>query len=167
MKEFRVAILTASDKGAAGEREDRSGPLLRARMEQLGCRVVWYKVLPDRRELLSREMAGLCDAGTADLILTTGGTGLSPRDWTPEATLDIAQRQVPGMAEAMRASSMAITPRAMLSRGVAAIRGRTLILNLPGSPKGALENLEAVLPALEHGLEILTDRAHECAREDN
>lgn len=163
-KLYRVAILTASDKGAAGKREDLSGPAAKEIMEQAGYTVVDTRVLPDERQLLSEIMKEICDKGTADLILTTGGTGFSPRDWTPEATLDIAERQVPGFSEAMRAASLVITPRAMLSRGVSVIRKQTLIVNLPGSPKAVRENLEVILPALEHGLDILTANAGECGQ---
>ena len=159
---FRVAIITASDSGAAGNREDKSGAVIRERMEREGYEVVSYRLLPDDRAAIAAELRRICDENAADLVLTTGGTGFSPRDWTPEATLDVAERLCPGIPEAMRYSSMQITTRAMLSRAVAAIRGRTLIINLPGSPKAVRENLEAVLPALGHGLEILTGRAGEC-----
>lgn len=160
---FRVAILTASDKGAQGEREDASGKIIREVVEgELGWPVVDYAVLPDEREAIAAKLAAWADQGRADLILTTGGTGFSPRDITPEATLDVAQRLAPGLAEAMRAAGALKTPRAMLSRGVAVIRGRTLIVNLPGSPKGVRESLEALRPALGHGLEIMTGRAGEC-----
>lgn len=161
---FRVAIVTLSDKGAAGERTDESGAVIREIAEQNGYEVVSYTLLPDDRERISAELRRLCDENVAELVLTTGGTGFSPRDCTPEATLDVAERLAPGIAEAMRYSSLNITKRAMLSRAVAAIRGRTLIVNLPGSPKAVRENLEYVIPALGHGLEILTGRAGECAR---
>ena len=161
---YRVAILTASDKGAAGRREDLSGALIRQMAERAGYRVTSYALLPDDRAAIAAELRRLCDGEVADLVLTTGGTGFSPRDWTPEATVDVADRMAPGIAEAMRYSSLQITPRAMLSRAVAAIRGRTLIVNLPGSPKAVRENLEYLLPTLEHGLEVLTGRAGDCAR---
>lgn len=161
---MRVAILTASDTGAAGAREDLSGRELRTMLEAAGYTVTAQQLLPDDRAQLAQAMRAIADDGLADLILTTGGTGLSPRDWTPEATLDVAERLVPGIAEAMRAYSMQFTPRAMLSRAVSAIRGQTLIINLPGSPKAVRECLEYLLPALGHGLEILTGAAGNCAR---
>ncbi|MCI8649494.1 MAG: MogA/MoaB family molybdenum cofactor biosynthesis protein [Anaerotruncus sp.] len=160
---FRAAILTASDKGAAGLREDVSGETAKALVQQAGYQVVEHQILPDEQQLLAQRMRQLCDSGAADLILTTGGTGFSPRDRTPEATLEVIERQAPGIAEAMRYASLQITPRAMLSRAVAGIRGRTLIINLPGSPKAVKENLQAILPTLWHGLEILTGQAQECA----
>ena len=161
---FRVAFVTLSDKGAAGQRTDESGAVIREIAEQNGYEVVSYTLLPDEREQISAELRRLCDENVAELVLTTGGTGFSPRDCTPEATLDVAERLAPGIAEAMRYSSLNITKRAMLSRAVAVIRGGTLIVNLPGSPKAVRENLEYVIPALGHGLEILTGRAGECAR---
>ncbi len=162
---FRVAIICASDKGYQGVREDTATPMISALLESNGYSVVSTCLLPDDRERLAREMARICDGNFADMIVTTGGTGLSPRDVTPEATLDIMQKSVPGIPEAMRAASMRFTPKAMLSRAVAGIRERTLIVNLPGSPKGAIENLTSVLPALWHGLETLTGRTQECARQ--
>jgi len=162
---FRVGIITASDKGAAGQREDKSGPVIRELLEAAGqYAVTQYVILPDEREQLRDTMAAWCDQGLVDLILTTGGTGFSPRDFTPEATADVCQRMVPGIPEAMRAASMKITPRAMLTRGVAGIRGGTLIVNLPGSPKAVRENLAVILESLPHGLEILAGTAGECAR---
>lgn len=163
---YRVAVITLSDKGFAGERADLSGPMLKDMMTEAGYDVVSYTLLPDERQQLADTMKAICDEGKADLILTTGGTGFSPRDYTPEATLDVAERQVPGIAEAMRGYSMQKTNRAMLSRATAAIRARTLIINLPGSPKAARENLECVLPALRHGLEVLTGKAVECAAKE-
>lgn len=160
---FNIGIITASDKGAKGEREDISGKTIAAMLSGLGY-IKHYVVVPDELEVLSREMIDMADNLEVDLILTTGGTGLGPRDVTPEATLAVVDRQVPGIAEAMRAKSLEKTNRAMLSRAVAGTRGRTLIINLPGSPKGVQECLEVVLPALEHGLAILKGEASECAR---
>ena len=161
---FQAAIITASDKGSQGQREDVSGQVIREILEANGYEVVHQVILPDDRTLLADEMRIICDEGKADLILTTGGTGLSPRDWTPEATLDVVERLVPGIPEAMRLASLQITKRAMLSRAVAGIRKGTLIINLPGSPKAVRENLEYVITELAHGLEILRGEAGECAR---
>ena len=161
---FRVAILTVSDRGYTGLRADASGPMLAGMLRQAGYEVVIQEILPDERTMLAGRMRAICDGHLADLLVTTGGTGFAPRDITPEATLEIAERQAPGIAEAMRMGSLAKTPRAMLSRGVSVLRGRTLVLNLPGSPKGARENLETVLPALEHGLAILTGRDGDCGQ---
>ena len=149
-----AAVLTISDKGARGERLDTSGPALCRMLEDEGYRVVYTKILPDERDQIARELEGCADRGIT-LVLTTGGTGFSPRDITPEATLDVIEREAPGLAEAMRAESMRITPRGCLSRGVAGIRGGTLIVNLPGSERAARENLQAILPALDHGLQML------------
>lgn len=160
---YRLAILTASDKGARGEREDTSAEVIRRLTAHLG-EVVAYKILPDEREVIAAELTRLADEEAVDLILTTGGTGLGPRDVTPEATLDVIDRLVPGLAEAMRAAGLAKTPHALLSRAVAGLRGRTLIVNLPGSPRGVEENLSVILPALPHGLAILTGRAGECGQ---
>jgi len=158
----RVWIITASDKGSRGEREDQSGPLVREIAVSAGYAAAGYTLLSDDQAGLESELKRICDNGLADLILTTGGTGFSPRDRMPEATAAVAERLVPGIAEAMRAGSMTITKRAMLSRAIAAIRGSTLIVNLPGSPKAARENLEFIIPELRHGLDILTDRDREC-----
>lgn len=166
MTEYRwkAAVITLSDKGYRGERKDRSGPAVCECLSEAGYQVTETGLLPDEREEISNCLRRLCDAGETDVVFTTGGTGFAPRDCTPEATADVAERFVPGISEAMRAASMQITPRAMLSRGISVIRGRTLIINLPGSPKAALENLEAVLPALDHGLAILSGRDGECGR---
>ena len=158
-----AAVITVSDSGAKGEREDKAGPVIVEAMEGLGFKVGETHVVPDDREGLAALMADIADEGRAQLILTTGGTGFSPRDNTPEATQDVAEKMVPGIPEAMRAYSMTITPRGMLSRGTAAIRKRTLIVNLPGSPKAVRENLEILLPALGHGIEILAGAATNCA----
>ena len=160
---FNVAIITASDKGAQGEREDISGQTIRKMLEGQGL-VRHYRVVPDDKEVLIREMKYAADEVGVDLILTTGGTGLSVRDVTPEATLAVIERQVPGIPEGMRMKSLEITAKAMLSRAVAGTRGSTLIINLPGSPKGAAECLAVVLPIIEHGVAILKGEASECAR---
>ena len=161
---YRVWIITASDKGSRGEREDGSGPLIRELVLSAGYIDAGYTMLSDDQEGIEKELKRVCDEGLADLVLTTGGTGFSPRDRVPEATAAVAERLVPGIPEAMRAGSMAVTKRAMLSRAAAAIRGSVLIVNLPGSPKAARENLEFILPELRHGLDILTARDGECGR---
>jgi len=161
---FRLWIITSSDKGSRGERVDESGPVIREITVSAGYADAGYTLLSDDQTGLENELKRICDNGLADLILTTGGTGFSPRDRMPEATSAVAERLVPGIAEAMRAGSMTVTKRAMLSRAVAAIRGSTLIINLPGSPKAARENLEFILPELRHGLLILTGRDGECGR---
>ena len=160
----RVAIITSSDTGYRGEREDLSGPAVKEIVEAAGSRVVSMDILPDEREMLAARMAELADKNLAELILTTGGTGFSPRDVMPEATEDIVERRVPGIPEAMRAYSMTITKRAMLSRAAAGIRKQTLIINLPGSPKAVKESLSYIIDALGHGIEILTGEAGNCAR---
>ena len=160
----RVAIIVSSDSGFRGEREDLSGPEIRRIMEANGYTIVSSTILPDEREQLAQAMADIADQGLADLILTSGGTGFSPRDCMPEATNDVIQRAVPGIPEAMRAYSMQVTKRAMLTRAAAGIRNRTLIINLPGSPKAVRECLEYIVEPLEHGLEILTGEASNCAR---
>ena len=163
-KQYRAAIITASDKGAKGEREDVSGDVLKQTLLQNGYAIASYCVLTDDRETLATEMMRLADNDQCDVVFTTGGTGLSPRDVTPEATLSVAHRLVPGISEAMRAYSMTITNRAMLSRGVSVIRERTLIINLPGSPKAVEESLSVILDAVSHGLAILRGDDGECAR---
>ena len=162
--ERRVAVIVSSDSGYEGKREDQSGPEICRIAEEHGYRVVSFVILPDDQEKLTAEMERIADERLADLILTTGGTGFSPRDCMPEATLAAVEREVPGIPEAMRAYSMQFTGRAMLSRAAAGIRGTTLIINLPGSPKAVRECLEYVAPYLEHGLEILTGEAQNCAR---
>ncbi|HHW44465.1 MAG TPA: molybdopterin adenylyltransferase [Desulfotomaculum sp.] len=162
---WRVGILTASDRGSRGEREDKSADVIREMVAAIDGEVVAYRLVPDDLEVLKENLITMVDRDRLDLVLTTGGTGFSPRDNTPEATRAVIEREVPGIPEAMRAESMKKTPRAMLSRAVAGIRHRTLIINLPGSPKGVRECLEVILPALPHGLEILTGRGGECGRE--
>lgn len=159
-----VAILTISDKGHAGEREDGSGREIVRLVEARGYAVAHYGILPDEEGLVSAELRRLCDARVADVVFTTGGTGFAERDVTPEATLAVTERLCPGIPEAMRAFSLGITKRAMFSRAVAGIRGKTLIVNLPGSPKAVRECLEFLLDELPHGLDILKGDAGECAR---
>lgn len=154
---MNVAVLTISDRSARGEREDRSGPLIRQMMEGKGWRVVEAFVVSDDQDAIERSLIEWSDGGQVDLILTTGGTGFAPRDRAPEATQAVADRLAPGLVEAMRAASLRKTPHAMLSRAVAVIRAKTLIVNLPGSPKAAKENLEVILPALPHAVELLHD----------
>lgn len=161
---FRVAVITSSDSGFAGEREDVSGPTISRIVKDYGYDVVHETILPDDMAMLFDEMKYICDHNTADIILTTGGTGFSQRDCMPEVTKKVAERMVPGIPEAMRAYSMQITKRSMLSRASCGIRKSTLILNLPGSPKAVEECLTFVLPELEHGLKILIGSANNCAR---
>ncbi|TVY09798.1 molybdopterin adenylyltransferase [Paenibacillus cremeus] len=156
---WKVAILTASDRGYRGEREDTSAQVIRELIEEeINGEIIEYRVVPDEKDEIMAALIEMTDYFKADLILTTGGTGLAVRDVTPEATLEVIDRAAPGFAEAMRMISMQKTPRAMLSRAVSGIRGRTLILNLPGSPKGVSENLLAVMDQLPHALGILTGR---------
>lgn len=162
---MKAAIIVASTSGYKGEREDKSGPAIARMLKQVGFEVKFLKVLPDDKMILSEVMKKLADNHLADLIVTSGGTGFAKDDCTPDATIEVIDKQIPGIPEAMRAYSMRFTKRAMLSRAVAGIRKETIILNLPGSPKGAKECLEFVLPELVHGVEILTDEAKECARE--
>jgi molybdenum cofactor synthesis domain-containing protein len=154
---LRFAVLTVSDRSARGERPDASGPALVAAIQKQGWQVARQGILPDDLRILRESLAAWSDRGDVDVILTTGGTGFSPRDVTPEATQAILDREAPGLAEAMRAASLSKSPHAMLSRAAAGMRGRVLIINLPGSPRAAVENLEVVLPALEHAVKLLRD----------
>ena len=160
---YKVGIITASDKGAAGAREDRSGPAIAARLPD-DYQVVCTEIVPDDRAKLAEVLRRMCDEQGCNLVLTTGGTGFSPRDVTPEATRDVIERETPGLSEAIRAYSMQFTRRAMLSRGVSGIRGRTLIVNLPGSPKAVQESMDAFLDTVGHGLRLLLNTDGECAR---
>lgn len=160
----RAAIITASDSGYRGEREDLSGPAIKEILEREGYEVISMDILPDDQVMLAGKMQEIADSEKAELILTTGGTGFSERDVIPEATEEVIERKVPGIPEAIRAYSMTITKRAMLSRATAGIRGKTLIVNLPGSPKAVRESLEYIIDALAHGLEILSGEARDCAR---
>jgi molybdopterin adenylyltransferase len=156
----RCAVLTISDRSYAGQREDASGPILVEKARKAGWDVVSIKVVPDDFDSIRDSLISWCDQDQVDLVLTTGGTGFSGRDITPEATLAVIQRSAPGLAEAMRQQSLAKTPHAMLSRGVAGIRSRTLIINLPGSPVAASENLDVVIPVISHAVELLHENPH-------
>lgn len=159
---MKAAILTVSDKGHRGERQDASGPALSAWLLERGVAVVWTRILPDSAPEISAQIIEWADSRIVDLILTTGGTGVSPRDVTPEATRRVLEREIPGMSEAMRAASLTKTPFAVLSRAVAGIRGQTLIVNLPGSPRGAVENLEAIWRAVVHAVRKTQGDASDC-----
>lgn len=158
---YKIAIVTVSDKGARGERVDESGPVISEMVKSLG-QVVNYLVVPDELDVIKESLIKLSDIEKVHLILTTGGTGLSPRDNTPEATLAVIEREVPGLAEAMRMDSLKKTSHAMLSRAVAGVRQQTLIVNLPGSVKAVRECLDVIMPALPHGLDILSGASTEC-----
>ena len=159
---YQAAVVTVSDRSARGERPDEAGPLVASLLEAAGYEVAERRIVPDERAEIEQVLIELADRRQAALVVTTGGTGFSPRDVTPEATLAVCLRAAPGIAEAMRHASLAVTPRAMLSRAAAGIRGRSLIVNLPGSPKAVRENLGAVLPALAHGLEMLRGGPADC-----
>ena len=161
---YQAAVVTLSDKGFSGEREDKSGPVLTEMLQHAGYEVVETIILPDEQKKIETELIRLSDGRQVDLILTTGGTGFSERDCTPEATMAVATKNAPGIAEAIRAYSMQYTKRAMLSRGASVIRNQTLIINLPGSPKAVKESMECILDQLSHGLGILTGREGECGR---
>jgi molybdenum cofactor synthesis domain-containing protein len=162
---FKVVILTISDRGSKGEREDSSGPLIQEMIKGLPAEVIHYEIIPDEKDEIIEALKKNADRLKADLILTTGGTGLSPRDVTPDATLKVIDKEVPGFSEAMRAESLKKTPHAMISRAVVGIRGTSLIVNLPGSPKSVKENLSVILPALPHALSKLKGDPSECAQE--
>lgn len=159
---IRVAILTLSDKGSKGEREDRSGPAIREALKGIDSDILYYDILPDDKELIKEKLIEYSEK--VDLILTTGGTGLGPRDVTPEATREVIEKEIPGIPEIMRIEGMKKTPRAMLSRAVAGVRGGTLIINLPGSPVAVKENLEVIIDTIPHAIEKIKGDTSECAR---
>lgn len=161
---WQAAVITLSDKGARGQREDKSGPAIAQRLQAAGYEVVEQLLLADEPALLRQQLIRLADQRQLDLILTTGGTGFGPRDTTPEATLAVADRNAPGIAEAIRAASMQITPRAMLSRAVSVIRGKTLIINLPGSPRACMESMDVFLDTIPHAMGLLRGQVQDCAR---
>ena len=161
---MRAAILTLSDKGSRGERADVSGPALAFWLSERAVEIARSELIADEAELISAKLAEWADGGEFDLILTTGGTGVSPRDVTPEATERVLDRVIPGFGEAMRAASLSKTPQAMISRAVSGVRKRTLIVNLPGSPRGAIENLEAVWPAIPHALRKIQGDTDDCVK---
>jgi molybdenum cofactor synthesis domain-containing protein len=163
---FTLGILTISDKGSRGEREDKSGEAIREIISQCGARFADYAIVPDEKEVIESKLIEWADKGGMDMIITTGGTGLGPRDVTPEATLDVIDKTIPGFSEAMRAKSLSKTPYAMLSREVCGVRNKTLIINLPGSPKAVRECLPVILPALPHAVEVIKGEAAECAGTD-
>lgn len=164
MNDIKTAIVTCSDKGSRGEREDKSGPEIERKIKKYGYVVTSYKILPDDKNLLIEEFRRIGDENIANVLFTTGGTGFSKRDVTPEATKAVCQREVPGIPEAIRQYSMQFTKKAMLSRATAGIYNNTLIINLPGSPKAVSESLDAIMEELRHGVEILVGEAAECAR---
>lgn len=163
---FRVGVLTISDKGSRGEREDWSGGLIKGLVSGVDGKVRQYELVPDEREIIAQKLKEWADILGLDLVLTTGGTGLTPRDVTPEATREVIERPAPGFSEAMRQEGLKKTPFSMLSRGISGIRGRTLIINLPGSPQGVRESLEVILPILPHAIETLHGESSECATRD-
>jgi molybdenum cofactor synthesis domain-containing protein len=158
---FSAAILTVSDKGAAGQREDTSGAAIRELLTSIGVEVARYEIVADEQDVVAARLREWADGGTVQLIVTTGGSGLGPRDVTPEATKAVLEYEVPGIAEAMRAEGLRHTPMSMISRALAGVRSRVLIINLPGSPKGVRENLSVVLPVLQHALELLAGERSE------
>ncbi|MDO4483291.1 MAG: molybdopterin-binding protein [Clostridia bacterium] len=163
---WQAAVITLSDKGSKGEREDVSGPTIVKRLQDEGYEVVEQLLIPDNEALLKHHLMRLADQRQLDLVLTTGGTGFSPRDTTPEATLAVATRLAPGIAEAVRAASMKITPHAMLSRAQSVIRNKTLIINLPGSPKACMESMDVFMGAIPHAMGLLRNTVQDCARKD-
>ena len=161
---IKVAIVTVSDKGSAGLREDLSGPAIAECLPEAGYDVISREIIPDEQDQIEELLVTLCDVKGADVILTTGGTGLSLRDVTPEATIQVAHKVIPGISEALRVQTAVKAPRSMLSRGVSVVRGQTIIINFPGSPKAVRECMEIVLPVLEHAVSVLKGAVSECAQ---
>lgn len=157
---YRVAVLTISDKCSQGKREDKSGKIVQELIQHLPAKIIKYEIIPDEPEMIKEKLINYSDHLKLDLVLTNGGTGFTARDFTPEATKEVIQREVPGIPEAMRSSCLKFTKRAMLSRAIAGIRNKTLIVNLPGSSQGARESLEAILDGLGHGLDMIMGREH-------
>ncbi len=157
---YKVAVLTISDKCSKGEREDKSGKIVQELIKQVPAEIVKYEIIPDEPDLIKEKLINYCDNLKVDLVLTNGGTGFTARDFTPEATREVIEKEVPGIPEAMRTSCLRFTKRAMLSRAIAGIRNKTLIVNLPGSSQGAKESLEAILEALPHGLDMVLGKEH-------
>jgi len=162
--EIKVSVLTVSDRGHRGEREDQSGAVILEVVDSNGWELLHYSVLPDERETIKNELMRLADEVGSDIIFTTGGTGLAPRDITPDATLEVISREVPGMAEEMRRESRKKTPHAMLSRAVCGVRGKTLIINFPGSPQAVRECMDVILTVLPHAVELLKGEVSDCGR---
>ena len=161
---FRAAVLTVSDRSFRGERPDAGGPLVAELLEAGGYEVVRQDIVPDEQPEIEAMLKAIADSGEVQLLVTTGGTGFAPRDVTPEATLAVAHRNAPGIAEAIRSASLRITPHAMLGRGASVIRGKTLIINLPGSPKACMESMDVFLDAIPHGMALLRNEVEDCAR---
>lgn len=157
---YKVAVLTISDRCSKGQREDESGKIIQEIIKNLPAEIIKYEIIPDEPAMIKERLCYYSDKLGLDLVLTTGGTGFTPRDFTPEATKEVIQKEVPGIPEAMRVLCLGVTKRAMLSRGISGIRGKTLIVNLPGSSKGAKESLEAILDGLSHGLDMIAGREH-------
>ena len=162
-----AAVLTVSDRSSRGEREDKSGKVIEELLQSIGTEIKEYRLVPDEREIIAQNLKELSDNPGVDLIVTTGGTGLGPRDVTPEATLEVIDKRIPGFEEAMRAESTRITPHGMLSRAVSGLRGRTVIVNLPGSPKAVRETLSVVLPALPHAVELVRGAVDSCGTQED
>jgi molybdopterin adenylyltransferase len=165
--EIAAAVLTVSDRSSRGERADKSGGVIEELLQSIDAEIKEYRIVPDEQDIIAQNLKELSDSVGVDLIVTTGGTGLAPRDVTPEATLEVIDKRVPGLEEAMRAESIRITPHGMLSRAVSGVRGKTLIINLPGSPKAVRETLSVVLPALPHAVELINGAVDACATEQD